>query len=169
MHADLAIIFHEAEDHYLGQPELSDFRQHIDSLSYRLEVYQYLRDREIAIFQPIADQLLEAFANEDPQRLERALKHWLAVMRYCAMAMLLNNPEFLQHRLLEWLTDVIEAHNLKAIERHLYDLLAASLPAVLAQEQWQCIQPFLGQARFTLLGDKTPATTAMILGETNYD
>jgi hypothetical protein len=78
-------------------------------------------------------------------------------MRYCAMAMLLNNPEFLQHRLLEWLSPQIEAYQLEEIESKLYEFLEISLQRLLSQKQLALLQPFLSQAQTTL--SRSPITT----------
>lgn len=166
MQADLENFFYRAEDHYLQPPEMLVFKHHLNSMDKRLETYRCLRDREIAIFQPVADQLLEAFPQETPQRLERALQHWLSTLRYCAMAMLLNSPKFLEHRLLEWLTDIIKAYELELLEQYLYELLQENLKAVLSIEQFGLIGPFLEQAQTTLLVKETAnEQQAVMLGE----
>lgn len=155
MYSDAEMILHSAEDHYLQASEIETFKTEMVAFKQRLETYEYLREQEIALFQPVADQLLEAFPNEDPKRLERVLKDWIAVMRYCAMAMLLNNPEFLSYRLLEWLTDIVQAHEMEAIAAYLYESLQANLQTLLSVQQLTAINPFLEQAQTTLL--KSPA------------
>lgn len=150
MHPDMKALLYEAEDHYLKLAELKIFKDSVTSLVVRLETYKLLRDREIDIFQPIADALVDKFSQESQETLERALKHWLSVVRYCAMAMLLNNPEFLQRRILEWLTDIVQAHHVQEIEQHLYQLLKAALQETLAERQWALLEPFLTQAEMTL-------------------
>jgi hypothetical protein len=152
IHPELRTLLYDAAGKYLQAAELDRLRVVASSLQARLETYQALRDREITLFQPIADKLLEAFPSENPKLLERALKHWLAVMRYCAMAMLLDNPDFLEHRLLEWLTDIVKTHQMEAIESSLYELLQANLNHELSEPQMALVQPFLEQTRATLLG-----------------
>ncbi|OKH21057.1 phycobilisome protein [Hydrococcus rivularis NIES-593] len=153
MHTDFEALFQQAEDRYLQRMEINAFNLQVSSLAKRLETYKSLRDQEVVVFQPVADKLLETFPNENSKTLERALKHWLSVMRYCAMAMLLNNPEYLERRLLEWLTDIIKAHQMEAIEKHLYESLIFSLRQELPAEQFVLIQPFLAQAYKTLVGE----------------
>lgn len=152
MHPEIETLLYKAEEHYLKPLEIKLFRHHATSLSQRLETYEFLRDQEVVIFQPVADQLLEVFPQEKQETLERALKHWLSVLRYCAMAMLLNNQEFLQRRILEWLTDMVQAHQTQAVETRLYKLLQARLKELLSDQQLALIQPFLNQAESTLLG-----------------
>jgi hypothetical protein len=152
MHPDIEALLYKAEEQYLQPPEIKVFKHHVASLAERLETYEYLRDQEIAIFQPVADQLLAAYPQEDPKVLEQALKHWLSVMRYSSMAMLLSNPEFLQRRLLEWLTDLVQAHQMESLETKLCQLLQARLNEVLSEQQLALVEPFLAQAQITLLG-----------------
>ncbi len=155
MHPDLESLFYKSEEKFLEATEIKLFKHHVASLADRLALYECLRDQEVAIFQPVADQLLLAFPKEDQKLLEKCLKQWLTVMRYAAMAMLLNNPEFLQRRLLEWLTDVIQAHQTQAIEAKLCQLLQARLKEVVSGAQLGLIQPLLDQAQTTLLGSSS--------------
>lgn len=157
MQTDLAHLFYAAQDHYLSKSEITTFRVQINILRQRLEIYECLRDREIEIFQPIANQLEEVFEQENPKVLERALKHWISVTRYCAMATLLNNPEYLQHRLLEWLTDIIAVHQMQEIETYLYEFLRLKLAEVLTQEHLTLLNPFLELAKDTLLSQTAEA------------
>lgn len=152
MHPDLESLFYKAEENYLQAVEMKLFKHHINSLAQRLQTYEVLRDQEIDIFQPVADRLVEAFAQESTPLLEQALKQWIAILRYAAMAMLLNNPEFLQRRLLEWLTDLVEVQQRQSIEAKLAQLLQDRLREVLTEEQRNLIAPFIDQAQHTLLG-----------------
>ncbi|MGD1918881.1 MAG: phycobilisome protein, partial [Pleurocapsa sp.] len=137
--------------------EITAFQLHIAKLAKRLEVYEYLRDREIDIFQPIADELSEAYSQVSPQLIEKALKLWLSIMRYCAMAMLLNNPEYLKEGVLDWLTDTVKAHQMQSIEIAIYDLLSSKLKKSLPEDQFALMQPFLEQTQ-EILGEKVTTT-----------
>lgn len=151
MHADFEALLHEAEAHYLQEPDIMVFKRNYISLQERLKVYKCLRDQELAIFQPIADPLLEACPNAHAKDIERALRHWIAIVRYAAMAMLLNNPEFLRRRVLEWLTDIVQAHELVEIEQKLYELMVQQMKTLIPQTQFFCLLPFLEQAKQALL------------------
>jgi len=151
MHPEIKNLLYEAEDHYLMPAEINALKHSATSLQERLEVYEILRDQEAAIFQPIANQLLASFPTEKQETLERALRHWLSILRYCAIAMLLNNQEFLQTRLLEWLTELVQVHQTQAIEKTLYQLLQVQLKEVLSHKQLALVKPFLNQAEKTLL------------------
>lgn len=152
MHPKIKHFLYEAEDHYLQTEEITSFKHHVSSLAERVETYEILRDNEIVIFQPIAEQLLATFPQHKQETLERALKNWLAVLRYSSMAMLLNNPEFLQYRLLEWLTEIAQVHQMQAIDTTLYQLLQTRLSELLSSEQIALLQPFLTQTEQSIFG-----------------
>ena len=158
MQSDIQSLLYEAEEHYLQPTEIKDFRNSVASLAQRLEIYEFLRDQEIGIFQPIAEELVRTYPEENPRLLEKALKHWLTVMRYCAMAMLLNNPEYLEHQILDWLTEMVRAHQMQSLENTIYDLLLSRLEKLLSQKQLLLIHPFLEQAQTSLVGESDLST-----------
>lgn len=162
MQKDFETLFYEAEDHYLPTADLNTLKNSADSLKQRLEIYRVLRDHEVPIFQFVADNLVESFPNENNQRLEKGLKHWMSVMRYAAMAMLLNNPDYFRHRILEWLTDIIQAQEMVTIEHHIFENLKQGLEEMLSPEQIQLLNLFLEQARITLLETKSQSETLMV-------
>lgn len=152
MYLELEEMIHQAEAQYLQDEDLDVFASHISALRERLEIYELIRQGELAIFQSVADKLVEKFPQEKLVKIEQSLKHWLLITRYCAMAMLLNNPEFLQRRLLEWLTDIVKAHELAIIENSLVYILLTELQKILTERQLEYIKPFLEQAQINLLG-----------------
>ena len=162
MQKDFETLFYEADDHYLESSDLQSLRQGAVTLKELLKIYQSLRDKEIPIFQTIANSLVEAFPDENMQRLEQALQHWMSVMRYGAMAMLLNNPDYFSHRLLEWLTDVIHAQEMVEIETHIFENLIQGLEEILTMEQMVILTPFLKQAKITLLETKPESETLKV-------
>lgn len=167
MHADFEALLHEAEAQYLQEPDLMVFKRNYISLQERVKVYKCLRDQELMIFQSIADPLLEACPNAHARDIEKALRHWIAVVRYAAMAMLLNNPEFLRRRVLEWLTDIVKAHDLIEIETKLYELMIQQMKILIPQIQLICLMPFLDQAKQALLIPATSNTARQLAAHQN--
>ena len=151
MYPELEELADLAEERYLTQQEIETFKQHAASLSQRLELYETLRDRELEIFQPIANCLETTFPEEDQAVLEQALIHWLSVLRYCAMAMLANNPEFLRSQLSTWFQGLSQTRNRQAIESELYQSLQNQLKELLSDTAHQLIQPLLDFAEDILL------------------
>ncbi|MFN4065730.1 MAG: phycobilisome protein [Thermosynechococcus sp.] len=152
MHTELMNLYYKAEEKYLSNVDIKVFRHHIESLQQRLSTYEFLRDHEIEIFQPVADALQKQYPTENPQTLEQVLRQAIALLRYAAMAMLLNNPEFLQHRLLEWLTAVVHAHQTQTLWRSCHELLSGRLKEMLPDAEQDLVLPLLEQAQATLVG-----------------
>lgn len=145
MYPALQALIHEAEHTYLQQSDLDQLLAETSTLRARLQVYRTLRDGEIDIFQSIADKLVSKLSDEKTHNLEHCLRHWLSITRYCAMAMLLNNPEYLDRTLLEWLTDIVQAHESQKISAVLYSLLIKKLEDELP-DGLPYIKPYLTQA-----------------------
>ena len=144
-------ILYQAEEKYLDQQDLAMFKSQIFSLEKRLKAYEILRNKETDIFQYIANHLTNNFPNEPESKIERALKHWVAIARYCGMAMLSDNPTYLTQRILDWLPEQIEAHQLKDLERSLFSFLQKRLQKIFTPEQFSLLQPYLEQAQNALL------------------
>ncbi len=151
MQSQIESIFDEAENRYLKPEELNILNYYVDSLPSRLEIYRQLRDQEISIMQPIANQLEIQFQTEPIEVLEHCLKHTLLVMRYCAMAMLLNDEAFLQNRLIGWLEQTVKTYNTKSINEVLYRLLDRQLQEVFSPSQLGLLTPHFILAQEILL------------------
>ncbi len=164
MQKDFEYFFYEAEDHYLNSQEMITFKQQVCQLKQRLDLYKELRSQEIVIFQLVADHLVKKFADEPSQRLEKALTHWISVMRYSGMAMLLNNSDYLRHRLLEWLTDMIHAQEMVAIETYLFQCLQEKLGKSFSSDELELLMPFPMQAQ-TMLLESNQKIETVSLGE----
>jgi hypothetical protein len=161
MNAEFQNLINDAEDHYLASENLYQFKQQLSTLSQRLETYELLRDRELEVFQAVADQLQSTFPNLDAQRLNRALEDGLAILRYGAMAMLLNSPTYFQRSLLDCLPERVMAYELEAVEQQLLQFLQVQLSKRIAVAQMSCIQPYLEQvARSLTLGRITELAVA---------
>lgn len=148
MISDIDSILYKAEAEYLEQQDLANFKGQIFALEKRLQVYEIISSKETEIFQSIATRL--ANNPDEPDKIRLGLKHWLMVMRYCAMAMLLDNPDYLKYRL-EWLSEQVEAYQTKAIEQKIFELLQKRFQKVLDSEQLSILKPYLEQTRNALL------------------
>jgi hypothetical protein len=150
MHPKIASLFDEAETHYLNSDELGLLSQYVDSLPTRLNLYRTLRDRELEIMQSVADQLQAQFPQESQENLERAIRNGLLSMRYCAMAMLLNNETFVQERLKSWMSGTMGLYNsqtIQTINASLYRLLQQQLSSSLSPQDMNLLAPHLANAQ----------------------
>jgi hypothetical protein len=143
-----------ADDRYLSNAELEDFQTEVQSLRERLAAYESLRDAEIQVFQMVANKLLATFPQEETDVLERAICHWIAIFRYGAMAMLLNDPNHLQIRILEWLAEIVHVQELLSVSDTLYQLLVVRVRKALSEAHFELIRPYLQQAQTYLQSAK---------------
>jgi hypothetical protein len=150
MSTKLKGLIQNAEDHYLQAPELQDFEQQVSSLAQRLEAYEILRDFELEVFQNVADQLQSDFARLEADLFTRALEDGLAILRYSAMAMLQDNPQYLQRQLLAWLPSRAQAYELVDVEKRLLQLLQTQLGKCIPAAKLALIQPYLVQVHRSL-------------------
>jgi len=151
MQAELNELLVQAENRYLQTEELLGFKSYAETLAQRLKIYEFLRDREVVIFQPIADQISIIFPQEKQERLEQVLQQWILILRHSAMAMLLNDSEYLQRRVLDWLSGLVQAHDTQSIDTQVYQLLNTRLNELLSTKALVFIQPFLEQVKSYLL------------------
>lgn len=151
MHPDIEALFDEAENRYLKSEELSLLNTYVDSLPERLETYRQLRNREVEIMQPVADELEAALPKESQENLERSLKNAILLLRHCAMSMLLSDENFVRNRLLTWIEKTSRVYNTQGIDRVLYPLLERRLSQVLTAQQLSLIKPPLTMAQSALL------------------
>jgi lipopolysaccharide biosynthesis regulator YciM len=152
MHPEIEALLDRAEERFLKAEEITAFKRHAANLAQRLKIYEFLREKETSIFQPVANKLQETFPNEQQENLERSLKHWLLVLRYCGMAMLLNDRNFLEHRLQEWLSGIVSAHQTQKIEAAVCNLLQTRIKEILSDQARAILQPFLDDAETMIVG-----------------
>lgn len=159
MHTQLEAIFDDAESRYLKPDELQVLSQYVDSLPLRLNAYRTLRDRELEVMQPVADQLQVQLPNEKIETLERAIKTAMLTLRYCAMGLLLNDQSFAQDRLISWLGGTMRMYNIQSINTVLYRLVHQYLSQVLSPQELNLLIPHLTLAE-TLMHEQSLEATS---------
>jgi hypothetical protein len=146
MSTELQDLIFSADDHYLSDADLNRFQNELQSLNERLNLYEYIRDHEVTLLQPAVDYLVEELSNKDTKVLERAVTHWISILRYATMAMLQSDAQFLEEHILNWLPDVVDTYELRDVEIALYRFLQAQLKSSLTPPQLDLMQPYLEQA-----------------------
>ncbi|HTL89905.1 MAG TPA: hypothetical protein VL134_10925, partial [Leptolyngbya sp.] len=120
-------IFDEAENLYLKPEELQAVGQYVGSIAERTAAYRALRDQELNIMQQAAEQLQREMPSVEDAALERAIKNGMLVLRHCGMAMLIDDANLVQKRLLSWLKDSIELHQAQGVDAALFRLMKQQL------------------------------------------
>lgn len=146
MHEDIKALALEAEMRYLKSTEIDTLQSHVGQLKDRLAVYKKLRDYEVTLFEKILVSIqIPEDSPEDVARLEQAIVECASALRYGAMAMLLNSPEFLQRRLLEFCIPMVEGQGSNQFTQKIYQLLNTKLREILSVEDMAYLSPFVAQ------------------------
>ncbi len=144
-------LINQAQDRYLAVNELGLMESYISSLPDRLKLYKQLRDREIDLLQAVADQVSLELPNVTDAELESGIKNLILVLRYCSMAMLLNDESFLKERLLNWLEGIMSMRDMRRLNETLYKLLNQGLRQQFSPAQLTLLQPLITSAQVTLI------------------
>ncbi|MBW4654047.1 MAG: hypothetical protein KME20_13575 [Kaiparowitsia implicata GSE-PSE-MK54-09C] len=164
MHPKIEAVFDDAENRYLKPEELGVLTQYVDTLPGRLTTYRALRDRELEIMQPVADQLVSELPGEAVATLERCIKNAILVLRSCALGMLLEDEALVQQRLEGWLSQSAQAYSSTAIDTVLYRLLEQQLSQVLGSQQMALFHPMFSLAQRLLTVEEEEPLTAATIG-----
>lgn len=135
-------IFDEAENRYLKPEELQSIEHYVASIAERTSAYRALRDRELDIIQQSAEQLQFEMPSVEDAALERAIKNGMLTLRHCGMAMLIEDADFVQKRLLGWLKDSIELHQAQRVDAAFFGLMKQQLRVSLNAQQMALLEPF---------------------------
>lgn len=166
MNPTLEALFDEPEKRYLQSDELNVLSQYVSSVPERIKTYRQLRDSEVQTLQPIADQLQQQFSEVPEAALKRSIQNGLLVLRYAAMAMLMDDPGLMTKRLQSWLPEMVTAFDTLAVDEALHQLLAQRLSSTLTAQQFALLSPALAMAKQLLKGaPSTPvASEAPLVG-----
>lgn len=144
-------LINQAQDRYLASDELGLMEGYVTSLPERLKLYKVIRDREIEFLQAVADQVPSELPSVTDEDLEVGVKNLILVLRYCSMAMLLNDENFLKERLLTWLEGIMSMRDMRRLNETLYKLLNQVLRQHISPSQLALIQPLITTAQVTLI------------------
>lgn len=144
-------LINQAQDRYLATDELGLMEGYVTSLPERLKLYKVIRDREIEFLQTVADQVASELPSVTDEDLEVGVKNLILVLRYCSMAMLLGDENFLKERLLSWLEGIMSMRDMRRLNETLYKLLNQVLRQNISPSQLALIQPFITTAQVTLI------------------
>jgi hypothetical protein len=156
----LDALFDTPDKKYLDASDLSILSQYVSSIPERMAVYRTLRDQEIAIMQPIADVLQQQGGHSEPM-VERSVRNGLMVLRYVAMAMLLDDDNFVEDRLQGWLPEMVKAYETQTIDQQLFQLLDKQLGKVFSPAQFNLLKPSLEKAQGLMLNTRETITATL--------
>lgn len=147
MNSKLEALFNEPEKRYLNSNELGALSQYISSVPERLNVYRQLRDKEVQLLQPVVDTIQQQMPDVAESTLERSVQNMMLILRYSAMAMLVDDLEFMDKRLQGWLPEMVKAFGTQTINQKLFELLNQKLAQALSPQQLNLLKPNLDRAQ----------------------
>lgn len=136
----------QSENSYLTSKELSSLGRYVSSLSDRLRAYRQLREWETNLIQELVDQL-PAEVQQNVESLEQSIKQTILILRYAALAMLVDDVNLGRRRLEGWLPTMIETYQTQAIDTLLQRSLNQQLPRLLTDAQFALLKPALESAQ----------------------
>ncbi|MEI6426860.1 MAG: hypothetical protein WCO45_00520 [Pseudanabaena sp. ELA607] len=151
MSSKIQEMIDKAQDRYLAADELKLLEEYVQSLPERLTLYRIIRDREVDLLQSVADRVPQELPNVQDNDIETAIKDLILVLRYAAMAMLMNDESFLKERLLKWLGELSGMRDLRRLNEALYKLLQQVLKENLSATQIALIQPLITTAQVAVI------------------
>jgi len=148
----VADLLQKSEDRFLNAEEIGVLRDFVAGMPLRLQIYKKLRDRELPILQAVADQVERDLPSAAVEDVKKAISSLMLVLRYCAMALLMNSDEaFLKQRILRWLEQVSTAYNLRRINEVIFRHLNQLLSQEFTPAELELLQPLVTTAQVTLI------------------
>ncbi len=148
-------LMQQTEGRYLRADELKTLHTYVEGIPRRVRIYQVLQakesellDRVMEKFQPMLPNLTRQHGHLAWDRCRRDLS---MVWRYCCMAMLLNDEDYLRDKLLYWLETILKSFKMRDQCQPAYKLMLDSLPYVLGAEESEMIRPYLLLAKSMLV------------------
>ncbi|MCM1983821.1 hypothetical protein [Lyngbya confervoides] len=143
MHTQLEQFLYQAEDRYLSSQEINQYSDCISNLERSLTAYKRLRDQEMHIFHIIADEVQNEHPHEDSIDLGESILQWMSLLRYCSMAMLMSNIDYLDQQLNGWFKEIVQMRKVQFLDRLIFETLNEVVLEVLSKDLVPAIQPYL--------------------------
>jgi hypothetical protein len=156
MNTELQTMLTACEGRYPTRAEQAMLRDWAARLDGRLAAVAEIQSREEAIVQSSVDEVLRAYP-ELESRIKDARKCCLRdeslVLRYCALALLRGDPQWLSDSLLTWMATVLRGVGFApAFVADTYQILTRSAARELSPGVMEQLRPFLELTVDTLSG-----------------
>jgi hypothetical protein len=157
MFVELQRLSVEADARYASDDELDFINSYIQSFSIRRQTYLKLQ----ALESEIIEQVYTKLRSLDPTLLQNGSEDisdkWkrdtLKVMRYVALTVLIDDPEYLKSQFLIWFQTVMQAFNAEGSCNATYDIMQQVVKQVLEPQEAALVNPVL-ELNKSLLGRK---------------
>ncbi len=151
MNIKIRELHKKAEMHYLEDQELDKIGNYVYLLSKKTEIYKIISSQEVDIFQPIANQINNIFTEEEPEKIELALKYWISILRHWNMALITEDPNYIHEHVLDWLIPQIKGYQISILSNKIFSLLQKSLSKKLSSVQYSFLKPYIEETENNLV------------------
>ena len=137
----------EADGRYATPEELEFFTHYFASLNIRFSAYQKIQKFESKIIQEVLEKLQSQNPNIFMRGSTNITQKWrldtVRVLRYSAIAFLINDPDYLKERLLLWFATVLQALQVQDLTKLTYQTMVEVIINYLTPEEQGLFLPFL--------------------------
>jgi hypothetical protein len=163
MNNELQTMMTACEGRYPTRAEQAMLRDWAARLDGRLAAVAELQAREEAIVGPSVDEVLRTYPDLE-KRVKDArrccLRDESLVLRYCALALLRGDPQWLEDALLTWMATILRGVGFAPdFIAHTYQILARSAARELSPGVMEQLRPYLDLV-VTVLSGKREAAAA---------
>jgi hypothetical protein len=112
MHTELREVMHGAEGRYLSSDEIDRVMGIVNSYEDRFAIMKKLELNEIEIVNETIERMFEKypdFYKDRPNAYDKCVRDESLVLRYAAMAMVNNDPEIFEEKVLYWMKTVVQS------------------------------------------------------------
>jgi hypothetical protein len=146
MNRTIEKMFNDAEGRYLEPTEQSKLTGFAETLETRLSVMRSVQQHE----EEMVENAIDTAMNEHPDMpskhnfaREKAERDMTLVLRYCAMAMVRDDEDFLNHKLLHWFRTIVRAFEMEHSIDTAYAELMKQARDHLDGHEYEMLEPYL--------------------------
>ncbi len=153
MNTTMQKIFSEAEGRYLEDQEFQELQNYASSLPERVRASQAVEKAEEAIVSAAVDKMMQGFPELQKKHdsLEgKATRDVSLVLRYCTLAMVRDDMDFLEKKLLYWLRTILQSFFARRVLDVTYRELAMASQRHLDDDTLRLVAPYLKRAHEVL-------------------
>ncbi len=147
----------EVDGRYATPEELDFLKSYLETLKYRVSAYQKIKKNESVIIDQIQDKLQQMNQAIFIQGSVDFTSKWrldtIRVLRYSAMALLIDDPDYLRERLLIWFATILKAFKVQNLTQLTYQEMSDVIESYLTPEENDLFLPLI-KLDLTILSKK---------------
>jgi hypothetical protein len=147
MLSQLQELSRATDGRYASDEELRFLAEYVRAFRLRVQTYQKLQSAESTIVEQVYAQMQARDANIFKQGKDDLSRKWkvdtVRVLRYTAVAVLMNDPDTLRERFLFWFQTVMKAFGAQKHCRVTYEVMQDVVKQTLAPQEASLVCPIL--------------------------